>query len=107
MTDSIFPFTRSDFCTMGQKTAADKGKKEIAVVKSKKTAGRARPPVQKSTLEANWSNSWVTDAFLKEMVIEGILPPHSEIEWRGPGEETRPQPKTGEVVVFADHITRG
>src|SRR4051812_48633249 len=107
MTDSSFPFSRSDFCTMGRKTVAGKGKKEVVADKSKKTAGRARPPVQRPTLEANWSKRWVTDAFLKEMETEGILPPQSEIEWRAPGKETRPQPQAGEVVVFAEHITRG
>ena len=107
MTDSSFPFFRSDLCAMGRKTAADKGKKEVIADKSKKTAGRARPPAPRPTLEANWSNSWVSDALLKEMETEGILPPQSEIAWRAPGKETRPQPQAGEVVVFADHITRG
>ena len=92
---------------MGQKTTADKGKKEVVADKNKKTAGKAKPPVQKSTLAADWSTSLVTEELLKGLVEEGVLPPQSEIKWRVPGKETRPEPREGEVIVFADHVTRG
>lgn len=73
----------------------------------KKTTGKTKPPAQKLTLEANWSKSLVTLDQLNEMMEEGILPPQSEIKWRVPGKETRPKPEKGEVIVFADHVTRG
>ena len=95
---SIFPLARSDSYAMGKNASAAESSKR------KKTAGK-KPPVQKPTLEANWSKSLVTLEQLNGMVEEGILPPQSEIKWRVPGEETRPKPKKGEVIVFADHVT--
>ena len=84
---------------MGKKTTTTgpKGKKTQAVEK----------PAPKNTLEANWMRSQMTELRLQEMEKTGMLPSREEIQWRAPGEETRPQPREGEVVVFADHITRG
>ena len=44
---------------------------------------------------------------LMDLEKEGLLPSWEEIRWRAPGPETRPKPKEGEVVVFADHLTQG
>src|SRR4051812_8029782 len=85
------------------------GKKASAAEASKvkKVAGKAKPPAKKSTLAADWSKIQVTEDQLNDMVAEAILPLQSEIQWRVPGAETRPQPKKGKVIVFADHVTRG
>lgn len=75
----------------------------------KKPAGikPPKPVVPRTTVEANWAKSYVTLKKLNKMVADGILPPQDEIKWRAPGEETRPEPKEGEIIVFADHVTRG
>ena len=73
----------------------------------KATAGLSRPPTKKNTSKANWGPSLVTEKKLKELVEEGLLPSQEEIKWRVPGDESRPAPKKGEVIVFADHVTRG
>ena len=59
------------------------------------------------TLEANWMGSEITYPKLKDLEKTGVSPPQSEIKWRAPGGETRPEPQQGEVIVFADHITWG
>ena len=38
---------------------------------------------------------------------EGLLPSQEEINWRVPGDERWLAPKKGEVIVLADHLTRG
>src|SRR3954470_811788 len=78
-----------------------------ALARGKKaTAGLSRPPAKNNTSEANWRPSLVTEKRLKELVEEGLLPPQEEINWHVPGDERRPTPKNGEVIVFVDHVTR-
>src|SRR4051812_40598902 len=72
----------------------------------KATTGLSRAPAKKNTSEANWGPSLVIKKKLKELVEEGLLPYQEEIKWRALGDESRPAPK-GEVIVFADHVTRG
>ena len=81
---------------MGKKTTV-KGPK---VQKEEKSA-------PKSTFEANWMRSQMTQLRLEEMKKSGILPPRAKIHWRAPGDETRPQPREGEVVVLGEHVTQG
>lgn len=49
----------------------------------------------------------MTELQLEKLVRASLLPPKDEIEWRAPEEETRPQPDQGEVIIFADHLSRG
>lgn len=46
-------------------------------------------------------------ARLTELHAQGLLPSQESIKWRFPLNEVRPQPREGEVVVFAHHVTRG
>ena len=73
----------------------------------KATAGLSRPPAKKNTSEANWGPSLVTKKKLKELVEEGLLPSQEEIKWCVPGDESRTEPKKGEIIVFVDHVTWG
>lgn len=85
---------------MGKKVGATK--RAEAAAKKKKTV--AKP---KATLNVDWAKSTVTQARLQELENQGMLPSQEVIQWRAPGDEIRPQPREGEVVVFADHVTRG
>jgi len=55
----------------------------------------------------NWTRSSATKTTLQTFVNRGELPPQDEIHWRAPGEETRPTPEKGEIVVLLDHVSRG
>ena len=59
------------------------------------------------TSECNWRPSLITHQKLKELEEEGLLPSQYEIKWLVSGTESRPEPKEGEVIIFADHVTRG
>ena len=60
----------------------------------------------KTVPACNWVISWVTEEDLKEYVQTGVLAKKEVIHWRVPSNETRPEPKDGEVVVFMDHMDR-
>ena len=54
----------------------------------------------------NWVVSRITEEELNVYVHTGILAKKEVIHWRVPRNETRPEPKNGEVVVFMDHMVR-
>ncbi|XBI51177.1 hypothetical protein VPH35_033727 [Triticum aestivum] len=64
------------------------------------------PP--KAPITCNWMRSNVTNETLADFVKSGYLPKKDIMSYRAPDpSEERPQPKDGEVVVFADHMSRG
>ena len=60
----------------------------------------------KTVTACNWVVSWVTEEDLNIYVQTGVLAKKEAIHWRVLGNETRPEPKDGEVVVFMDHMDR-
>src|SRR4051812_10240443 len=81
---------------MGKKTTSKGPKAQIE-----------EKPAPKSIFEANWMRSQMTQLRLVKMEKLGVLPPQSEIHRHAPGDENRPRPREGEVVVFGEHVTRG
>ncbi|XP_073367265.1 uncharacterized protein [Aegilops tauschii subsp. strangulata] len=64
------------------------------------------PP--KAPITCNWGRSNVTDDTLDDFVKTGYLPKKEVMSYRAPDpSEERPQPRDGEVVIFADHMSRG
>ncbi|SPT18029.1 unnamed protein product [Triticum aestivum] len=64
------------------------------------------PP--KAPITCNWMRSNVTNETLADFVKSGYLPKKDIMSYRAPDpSEERPQPKDGEVVIFADHMSRG
>ncbi|SPT17584.1 unnamed protein product [Triticum aestivum] len=64
------------------------------------------PP--KAPITCNWMRSNVTDETLANFVKSGYLPKKVVMSYRAPDpSEERPQPRDGEVVIFADHMSRG
>ncbi|XBH56053.1 hypothetical protein VPH35_077977 [Triticum aestivum] len=64
------------------------------------------PP--KAPITCNWMKSNVTDETLANFVKSGYLPKKEIMSYRAPDpSEERPQPRDGEVVIFADHMSRG
>ena len=61
----------------------------------------------KQVYEYNWVPSWVTEEQLNNLAKTGALAKKDVIHWRVPGPENPPTPKDGEIVVFADHLSRG
>ena len=62
----------------------------------------------KAPVTCNWVPSIVTNSKLAEFVKSGHLPKKDVMSYRAPDpSEERPQPKDGEVVIFADHMSRG
>lgn len=61
----------------------------------------------KTDKSCNWVKSHVSTLMLTELVGQGFLPAQETISWRAPDEESTPQPKQDEVVVFADHLHKG
>ena len=55
----------------------------------------------------NWVPSRVTEEKPNGCVATGALAKKDVIHWRAPGPENPPEPKDGEVIVFADHLSRG
>ena len=70
--------------------------------KDASTSGTSKPAAP-----VKWTRSTASELMIQTFVDRGELPPKSEIEWRAPGEETRPSPREGEIVVLLDHVTRG
>ena len=63
---------------------------------------------QKAPTSCNWVKSIVTDSTLDDFVKTGYLPKKEIMSYRAPNpEEEIPQPKSGEVIVFTDHMNRG
>ena len=66
------------------------------------------PKAPKAPVTCNWVKSTVTESTLAEFVKSGHLPKKEVMSYRAPDpSEERPQPKDGEVVIFADHMNRG
>ncbi|XBH67635.1 hypothetical protein VPH35_095984 [Triticum aestivum] len=64
------------------------------------------PP--KAPITCNWMKSSVTEETLANFVKSGYLPKKEVMSYRAPDpSEERPQPRDGEVVIFADHMSRG
>ena len=98
------------FSAMGKKPA-QRVPKEVKVKKGKKEKGTSSKPIEpiKPLIPAPvyWTKSTVSEATLRKFAHTGELPKQEEISWRAAGEETRPRPKEGEVIVLLDHVTRG
>ena len=75
--------------------------------KNKEEGGTSKTPVELLAALVNWAKSTVTEATLKNFADAGELPKKEEIFWHAVGDEIRPKPREGEVVVLLDHITRG
>ncbi|SPT16162.1 unnamed protein product [Triticum aestivum] len=66
------------------------------------------PKAPKAPITCNWMRSNVTNETLADFVKSGHLPKKDVTSYRAPDpSEERPQPKDGEVVIFADHMSRG
>ena len=66
------------------------------------------PKAPKAPITCNWVRSNVTDDTLDDFVKTGYLPKKEVMSYRAPNpSEERPQPRDGEVVIFADHMSRG
>ena len=64
------------------------------------------PP--KAPITCNWMRSNVTDETLANFVKSGYLPKKEVMSYHAPNpSEERPQPRDGEVVIFADQMSRG
>ena len=61
----------------------------------------------KQVYECNWVPSQMTEDQLNNLVKTGALSEKNVIHWRVPGTECPPTPQEGEVIVFADHLSRG
>ena len=61
----------------------------------------------KSFYSCNLVQSRVTKEKLNGCVLTGALAKKEVIHWRVPGPENPPEPKEGEVIVFANHLSRG
>ena len=88
------------------KAGAPRAAKKLAKKPHSTHAGASGSAAPAAT-QVNWTKSTVTTLMLQEYVNCGELPPKDEIQWRAAGEEIRPSPKEGEVVVFLDHVQRG
>src|SRR4051812_47601117 len=63
--------------------------------------------MDKTYTSCDWVKSRVTEEELSNLVATGALAKKEIIHWRAPGEEVPPEPKDGEVIVFADHLGWG
>ena len=81
--------------------------KKVAPRKKKEESGPSEPPAQILPAPVNWAKSTVTESVLQRFTDAGELPKKEEIFWRAAGDEIRPKPQEGEVVVLLDHVTRG
>lgn len=57
--------------------------------------------------ETGWARSQISPLLLNDLVEQGLLPAQEVIGWRAPEEESTPQPKEGEVVIFTNDLHRG
>ena len=73
--------------------------------KKKEESGPSDPPTEILPAPVNWATSTVTEAVLQKFVDSGELSKKEEISWRAAGDEIRPKPLAGEVVVLLDHVT--
>ena len=96
--DLIFSHSSST-STMVKKTAQ-------RVPRKKKEEGEpSETPVELLLAPVNWAKSTVSEAVLQKFADSGELPKKEEISWRAAGDEIRPKPLEGEVVVLLDHVT--
>ena len=87
---------------MGAKRAANKPPR-----KKKEEGGPSEPPAEILPAPVSWAKSTVSEAVLQKFADSGELPKKEEISWHAAGDEIRPKPLEGEVVVLLDHVTRG
>ena len=86
---------------MGRTTTKKPGKgKDLAAGGSSAAAAATPAPVL-------WKKSTVSEELLQKIAECDELPHKDEIQWRAAGEEIRPKPNPGEIVVLLDHATRG
>ena len=88
---------------MVSKRAANKGARK----KKGEEVGPSESAMEITPTVVNWAKSTVTEAVLQRYEDSGELPKKREIEWRAAGDEIRPRPREGEVVVLLDHVTGG
>ena len=88
---------------MGSKRVANK----VPRKKKNEEGGPSEPATEITPAVVNWAKSTITEAVLQRYEDSGELPRKREIEWRATGDEIRPKPREGEVVVLLDHVTRG
>ena len=81
--------------------------KKVAPRKKNDESGPSEPPTEDLPTPINWAKSTVSEAVLQNFADSGELPKKEEIFWRTAGDEIRPKPLEGEVVVLLDHVTRG
>ncbi|XBI59896.1 hypothetical protein VPH35_040888 [Triticum aestivum] len=66
------------------------------------------PKAPKAPIMCNWVRSNVTNNTLDDFLKTGYLPKKEVMSYRAPDpSEQRPQPRDREVVIFADHMSRG
>ncbi|XP_073352248.1 uncharacterized protein [Aegilops tauschii subsp. strangulata] len=66
------------------------------------------PKAPKASITCNCMRSNVTNETLADFVKSGYLPKKDVMSYRAPDpSEERPQPRDGEEVIFADHMSRG
>ena len=75
--------------------------------KKKEESGPPEPVAEILPAPVNRAKSTVTEAVLQKFADSSELPKKEEIFWRAAGDEIRPKPLEGEVVVLLDHVTRG
>lgn len=95
------------------RTPANLNAHEMALKKSKEaTKGKSVKITEAGTegagkrrISVNWGRSTMTLNKLQLYEAGGLIP--KDCGWRLPGKEEVPKPRSGEVVVFCDHVTRG
>lgn len=102
---NLSPFPSHHCCSLASNTGQKKPANRFKG--SSRGGSLSAPAPTKRTIHADWAKSQITELQLTELVTEGTLPPKDQISWRVPGEETRPEPQQGEVIMFADHISWG
>ena len=86
---------------MGKATAKRPVKaKDLAAGRSSAAAATTPTPVL-------WTKSTISEDLIQKFADRGELPRKEEIQWRATGEEIRPKPNPGEIVVLLDHVTQG
>ena len=86
---------------MGAKRAANKPPR-----KKNDEGGPSEPATEITPAVVNWAKSTVSEAVLQRYEDSGELPRKRDIAWRAAGDEIRPKPREGEVVILVDHITQ-
>ena len=69
------------------------------------TAGGSSAAIAANPAPVLWKKSTVSEDLLQKKSNRGELPCKEEIQWCAAGEEIRPGPNPGEIVVLLDHVT--